>query len=354
MKRILVITASLVFCAVLLHAQDPFKVAAEVYQAVDQLKTAYSDINQVKHIVEQIEKGEQPTVTSNQWTDLAFKYAAAARQIRSAPLPTDFDRTKFEISVSSIDCKTIPDIITKGDGFVEALRQAKQRGDSTIVIIDEAIVVADSTRSALNYLEKVYVKLTQTPIFGQIFQWDWLELNIDVSRSLGEYRSAMGSQKKKINAELDKLKISIANLASNLDLLKSIQCVKNGSYTSDDPLQRFTLVINGESCSWTEKAQGGATITRNVQLIRQNNTIRIERPNDDEVLSFLGYQPALRAEINAKGPQPSFIMLTINGNNLTGVWNGLVVTKDARAHLKELKQPGTSPPKTFNFVKAGS
>jgi hypothetical protein len=126
----------------------------------------------------------------------------------------------------------------------------------------------------------------------------------------------------------------------------------NGKWRSAAPAQRFSIEISGTTAQWTERSAGGATLTRDVPLRElPDETFRIERPNDAEVLSFLGFQPALRGEILAQGPLPSYMILSWDGESVRGDWYGLLVTKDANAHLKSIAQPGSRPPALFPLAR---
>lgn len=124
-----------------------------------------------------------------------------------------------------------------------------------------------------------------------------------------------------------------------------------GVWKSTDADQRFTVEIKDKRATWTERTAGGNALTRDVELQSTSDGYRISRPNDDQVLAFIGFQPALRAEILARSPKPSFMDLRLQSPTLTGNWYGLLVIKDDHAHLKELVQPGTRPPKPFQFQK---
>lgn len=125
-----------------------------------------------------------------------------------------------------------------------------------------------------------------------------------------------------------------------------------GKWQSSAPENRFGLEISWGKVRWTETNSAGAVLAREVSVKElPDGTFRIERSNDAEVLAFLGFQPSLRAEILAKNPQPSFMILTLSSSGLRGDWHGLSVTKDANARLKDLFQPGTKPPKSFAFSR---
>lgn len=80
-------------------------------------------------------------------------------------------------------------------------------------------------------------------------------------------------------------------------------------------------------------------------------TWTFERPNDDpKVLTHLGFAPDIQQEILNRNPRPSFIVVKRVGDKLTGKWSGITVIKDTHGKLKELKQPGDTPSKDFEFV----
>jgi hypothetical protein len=149
------------------------KLGAKVYDAIKKGKDGLGDLKKVEEVVKEIEAGRTPSVTSNQWTDLAKKYREAAKQIREAPLPTEFDKSKYAVS------------------------------------LDEFKI-------------EVHEELVSVPIYGSIFQWDWFELNTDVSASLGDLTSALKAQKKKIDEEVGKLSLYIPNLQGNLSQLEGL------------------------------------------------------------------------------------------------------------------------------------
>ena len=127
----------------------------------------------------------------------------------------------------------------------------------------------------------------------------------------------------------------------------------DGIWESDDPQHRFRLKIAGDAAEWTERFAGTADFVRKVPLqIERGGQARISRPNDDACLTFLGFQPTLRAAIIAHNPKPSFMTLSREGGDLIGMWNGLLAIKDAKGKFQSLKQPGETPAKRFVFKAA--
>lgn len=125
-----------------------------------------------------------------------------------------------------------------------------------------------------------------------------------------------------------------------------------GTWQTTDVDQRFRLEISGGKYKLVERSSSGQTLSLEVTTSeRPDGALRLSRPNDNQVLTFLGIQPSLRAEILAKSPQASYIDLRFDGDGMRADWYGLLVTKDANAHLKELVQPGTRPPKNYSFIR---
>ncbi len=126
----------------------------------------------------------------------------------------------------------------------------------------------------------------------------------------------------------------------------------SGIWVSIDPNNRFKLEISKSNCIWTEKSQNGQTIFRSVEVKVETSIKKIYRPNDNEVLAFLGFQNNIRGQILAHGANPSFIDLKrADVQNLQGLWNGIIIIKDNNANLKEIKQPGSTPAKQFDFKR---
>jgi hypothetical protein len=138
------------------------------------------------------------------------------------------------------------------------------------------------------------------------------------------------------------------------ELIQNSKARFGGSWKSTDADQRFTIAIDGPTAAWTEKRANGVSHTRNVDLQHTTEwTVRLNRPNDEQVLIFLDFPDAtLRAEILAAHPEASFITLINQGDKIIGEWHGLLVKKLPNGHLNELVQPSQIAPKTFEFVNA--
>lgn len=127
-----------------------------------------------------------------------------------------------------------------------------------------------------------------------------------------------------------------------------------GIWTSSDSSQRWTLDFNENGCKWTEKNSINQKLTRIVLLQRNGAAWKIQRPNDEEVLRFLGASDDVCAEILARNPNPSFMVLNVGDLTFQATWNGLKWTS-SNGHLDRLEQPGTTPGtiKQYDFVRQG-
>lgn len=133
------------------------------------------------------------------------------------------------------------------------------------------------------------------------------------------------------------------DLERAFDQLSAKQRFPFGLWRSSDPQQRWSLDFSDNGCEWVERNASGTTLRRQVELVQDGGAWIIHRPNDAEVLAFLGATRQLSDEILARSPQPSFIRVDLNGDQIHGEWNGLRWTVDANAHLKSLEQPGSTP-----------
>ena len=133
------------------------------------------------------------------------------------------------------------------------------------------------------------------------------------------------------------------------------QSAFGGNWRSNDAPKRFALKINGPNIEWTESSSTGGVLVKNVQpaISSTGIAVRVERQNTDDVLQFLGFSnPTLRAEIIARNPEPSFLLLRRVDDTLAVEWHGLLVKKLANGHLESIVQPSQMPAKSFVFVRA--
>lgn len=126
----------------------------------------------------------------------------------------------------------------------------------------------------------------------------------------------------------------------------------DGTWQSSDADHRFKLECAKGTCQWVERNKSGVELARKAKLVPDGANFRLDRANDAEVLTFLGFQPSLKQEILNRSPKSSYLIVSANNGTLNATWYGLLVVKDNDAKLKELKNPGDAPPKAYTFNKA--
>lgn len=133
-----------------------------------------------------------------------------------------------------------------------------------------------------------------------------------------------------------------------------VMITPEGKWESTDATGRWRLEFSDGAVKWTETGTAGS-LSRTVPVhnaLGFTAGLRIERPNDDEVLTFLGFGPSIRSQISASSPKPSYMVLFWKDGILSARWSGLLVTKDSKNQLKEIKQPGDTPWKPYEFRRA--
>ncbi len=118
----------------------------------------------------------------------------------------------------------------------------------------------------------------------------------------------------------------------------------DGRWQSTDPQHRWRLEITRDRCSWIQRNATGGELRRQVTLERSGDVIRISRPNDAEVLAYLGARPGVLSAILARTPPASYMILKRGSvSSLSSQWNGLRWTLDAHNNLVTIVAPGGSP-----------
>jgi hypothetical protein len=234
-----------------LFSQQILKISAEVYKAFDELKVGYDDLNKVQTIVKEIEIGGHPDVASygSDWSALANSFRKAANTIRNAPSVTDFDPSPYTLSIDELgNCYNKEQNFDKLRSYREALEDASKRGSEEIERFENQKLLIAKTREALKYLIDVNAKLISVPIYGEIFQWNWFDLEVGVRPALGDFSTAVNEQEKKLKIEISKINTQVSNLRSNIALLEESLCLiagtYRGSFDDDGDIVKVTLVIN--------------------------------------------------------------------------------------------------------------
>jgi hypothetical protein len=258
---------------------DLLKLGAQVYDGISKASEALSDLRSVEQVVKDIEEGKTPSVSENRWAKLASNYRSVAKQIKEASLPTDFDQTKYKVSVDELkNCATREASLIKLQGFLKELKEGQVRGKAAMTDLERGLSEADKAHEALRYLIEVHKKLVNVPIYGSIFTWDWFELETEVSASLADLTTSLKSQRKKITEELAKLSLYIPNLEGNLTLFDPLSCSIVGKWEGKRifsflPEKEFPFSVeftkDGSSYAGTMTSKDflGATITEKLSVM---------------------------------------------------------------------------------------
>ena len=258
----------------------------EALKSIKEAKDAYGNIEDVRKVVKDIEDGKTPSVTENKWSDLANKYKVAAEHLRNASLSTEFDKSKYSFSFDELkNCDTRQASLTKAKGYLKELKDALERGKTSQADLDLAQKDVDSAKQALKYLIDVHEKLMNVPIYGEIFQWDWFELNTSVSKSLGELQSALSSRRQRLQNSINLINQYIPNLESNLSLLEKLSCSLaahwKGSANSDGKTLPMAILVTQNNEKW----EGQINIDdegdnfRNTEVQGRNISFVVGQPN---------------------------------------------------------------------------
>ncbi|HEX7411470.1 MAG TPA: hypothetical protein VF298_04945, partial [Bacteroidales bacterium] len=250
MKKI-VLSIIIVLTFIDAHCEELLKLSAPVLKSYLELKSACETFDKLTNFVKEIENGNTPKTAlyASDWKPLIDNYLKAAHDITNAPLPTDFNPELFSVSISDINNCYLKDInIKKLRDYKKEMDNAIVRGKIYLDTLSEFRVQIKKTDEALQYLIKVYSKLSSVPIYNEIFKFNWFELESAVRPALSELSNAVQSHEKKINNVIPKIQQAITNLTSNTDLLEKSLCVISGTYTvtetMDDLMTTFELTIS--------------------------------------------------------------------------------------------------------------
>ena len=326
------------------------KMSAEAGNALKTADDAFSDLNSVLHMVQDIENKRKPNVTESRWTELATEYQQAAATLSQAPLPTDFNREKYRFSIDELNyCDTDDQSLAKATGYLSELRGALPRGQDEVGKLDLRLNRIAAARQALTYLISVHDKLITVPIYGEIFKWDWLELNTEVSDSLNTLQAAVNAQKKKLTGEMAKISQYITNLQSNLSLLEQMEknCADPEKLTDAKIMGVWNFRVAGDANSETRKGSGVKIVDKKLGpgLYSVTSTWSETRTLKPGYYWYDGFWAAL---LHDKSPR------TYNNLSTTGTWrimDGNTVREDSddggRIVVNGVEIYGVGPPTDY-------
>lgn len=190
----------------------------EILQALDKVKSNYETVSKIEKITRQIEDGESPRVSpyKTKWDVLVNDYNSTAAEIRKAD-PLYFDISPYNFSASDMaSCDKKPEVVQKMRGQRTELSNSLLRGNELLTKLDETKEIADKTYDGLRYLITVYEKLLQIPVFSDLFQFDWLDLNLSVQPALSDVSNAVTEKQRQLKRDIKTRKLELSNLEGNL------------------------------------------------------------------------------------------------------------------------------------------
>lgn len=221
---------------------DLLRLSGQTLAAMQEAHGALSDLQSVREIVRAIEEDRAPSTTVNQWADLAERYRHAATQLASSPMPTDFDPAPYRVSVAQLaNCDTRDASLVRLRGYATQMNDALRRGQDSLADLERASADLIVARRVLGELIDVHSRLAAVPIYGQIFQWDWLELNTNVSASLAALESAVTARRARVIAATRAITAYVANLQPNVAALESMRCTLAGQWTGAMVANNWTV-----------------------------------------------------------------------------------------------------------------
>lgn len=215
-------------------------------RTIEQLNKANSDIQHVSKVVSDIEAGRAVTVKSNEWADLSTRMTTVVNDLISAGMPTEFDRSAFAVSATALaSCTTRSESLKQLEGYVFALRAAEHAGNKQLSSIDATLKELRASAVAVRYLIEVNAKMVSYPLYGDIFLWDWFDLESRVSKDIGRAESQLEAYRKRLKTNMDAARQAANNLQSNVDLLNNASCEITGKWVGKCVSDYPTLGLMG-------------------------------------------------------------------------------------------------------------
>jgi hypothetical protein len=197
-KQVVVVLALAVLLSGTLAAQDGLSAIGKAFSAAN---VAKSKLERLQEVLQEIEKGKPRKHLSN-WSTIADNFKTATVRLNKLRVfgPTVLEPVPTErINGQDKTCNKDTEIAYYGpmfdDQYQKRIEEMKRDRDG----LDEHIKDASELSAVLDEIAKLYVKLSQTPDFGEIFQYDWLTIETDVRANLSEYESALKLKRKEFD-----------------------------------------------------------------------------------------------------------------------------------------------------------
>jgi hypothetical protein len=234
------------------------ELGGKLLAAIRESSDAFATLDSLHDTAQQALDGQKVSAGTN-WATLAEEFKKAASDAENAPLPPDVAVSEPVSGSELSNCQTRDSSIERLSSYLQSLIDERNAGEQSIQQLNRQIAAVAARRRAIAYLIEVHEKLISVPIYGKLFEMDWIDLNTAVVESLGELDSAFRNQKKKYSANVDLLGVRISNLRSNISLLKP--CISGtwmGTGTSASLASTGGVTVN--PC-YENTTRGGITIS---------------------------------------------------------------------------------------------
>lgn len=204
-------------------SEEMLDLSKEVYDAYNDLVESIDHLNTVHGALADIAQNKAPVLANNNWSKLAESYRITAEKLKEAPLPTAFEKVKYAVSMNDLqNCSLKESNLHKMQGYLQELRDAQIRAIKSMTELDDFKTKIKISKDLLSSCSTFYQKLAGVPLLGETFQWNWLELDTDVSESLAILKNVVTLQKKQINEEKSKIDLYVSNLESSISLMSHL------------------------------------------------------------------------------------------------------------------------------------
>ncbi|RNI22603.1 hypothetical protein [Rufibacter latericius] len=224
-----------------------WKLAEEALDAIEQAQESNDDLQKLIGAAKDIEEGRTPNNFSEDWLKVTQNFDKAAKLIKSAPLPTDFDKSKYFINITGVNCNTQNQLLVQGNKYLADLKEARKSSIFLQKKLDKTLKLLDASSKAIKVLQDFNSRLFGLPEFGRYFQWNWLELETTVIPALSNLKIETNRHKNKLKAEYEKVTIQAENLESNLLQIRNLNC---------------TVKLSSQAANSSEVQYGHASICR--------------------------------------------------------------------------------------------
>jgi len=210
--------------------------SAKVLTAMNELYNADMNFHRAREAVEDLQAGHAPDKTKiDEWNAAPAVYDAAIDVITNAPLPT-FDKEQYAVSAAELaDPNARPAAMARIEAYLNELNVTKDRTVKEAELLRGMIANLESAQADLKALLDFNANLASVPEFGDLFFWNWYDLEHTTRPAVGKAKAALITHLHTLEHEQTKLETYAANLAGNLNDLKAALADITGTWEKQGP-----------------------------------------------------------------------------------------------------------------------